>query len=65
MSNIWDDLKIRKLQIAAIRCDFTDELRQCNKEATYSFEGKYICTDCLMGKLVLKIYTLENPPKED
>lgn len=59
--NLWDENKIKKLRISAIRCDFTSEdgLKDCGREATYHFEERYICTDCLIGKLMLKIYTLE------
>ena len=65
--SLWNDHKIKKLRIASIRCGEKEEfggiMRKCNVEATHTFEEHYICADCLMKVLMMKIYRLENPPK--
>jgi hypothetical protein len=59
-------MKIEKLQKAGvdpelckssfIRCDcFLENGNVCYEKAKYKFEKIYICSDCLVGKLVLKI----------
>ncbi len=65
MTTIWDELKIKKLRMAPILCDFVSDENpdSCLNVASYNIETKYICSHCLIAKLMLEIYLLKHPPK--
>lgn len=51
---------LRILRKSVIHCDFEDEKTNCENEADYIYNKKYVCHECLVSVLSIEVEKQNN-----